>query len=166
MNIVITILAAVVVGIGIFVNRSGLVNVPSNLVSETQSEALSIEEEQLEEDVVEETIETPTPKVTAPTNTPATSNSEINSYKYPNAQVVSSSGNSLELSTTDDSDTVTSWYKDKISESGMNVKSFVTTKTNDNVLNKLVGASGEVEIRVDIEKKSGESEVIITVLIL
>lgn len=164
-------MALLIVGVGIFVNRSGLVNTPDNLVSETQPEVLSAEEEQVEENEVDgdaEVIPEPTPTLVTevPTDVPASSFSETSSYQYPNSQVTDSSGNSLSLVTTDDVDVVTSWYKDKISREGMKVKSFVTTKANDNVVNKLVVASGEREIRVDIEKKSGESEVYITVLIL
>ena len=45
----------------------------------------------------------------------------------------------------------------------MNSKSFVQTKTNGNVLNKLVGARGDKEIRVGIVKKNDESVTKITV---
>lgn len=170
MNIFLTVCALLIVGVGIFVNRSGLINTPENLAPETRPEVLSVKEEVEENEVgdnVEVIIEPTVAFVeTVPTDAPAISASEIDSYKYPNAQVVNSSGNSLSLATTDNVDVVTSWYKDKISSEGMNVKSFVTTKANDNVVNKLVVASGEREIRVDIEKKSGDINVYITVLIL
>lgn len=170
MNIFLTVVALLIVGVGIFVNRSGLVNTPDNLVSETQSEVLSVKEEVEENKVDGDAEKTPKPTPTlvtsAPTDVSASLPFETNSYQYPNSQVTNSSGNSLSLLTTDNVDVVTSWYKDKISSEGMNVKSFVTTKANDNVVNKLVGASGEREIRVDIEKKSGDINVYITVLIL
>lgn len=171
MNIFLTVVALLIVGVGIFVNRSGLINTPENLAPETRPEVLSAEEEQVEENETDGDVEktpkpTPTLVKSAPTDVPASSPSETNSYQYPNSQVINSSGNSLSLVTTDNVDVVTSWYKDKISSEGMNVKSFVTTKANDNVVNKLVVASGEREIRVVIKKNSGESEVYITVSIL
>ena len=56
----------------------------------------------------------------------------------------------------DDPDAITDWYKEKIKELGMSAKSLVTTKTNGNVLNKLVGANGKREIRVEITKPADQ----------
>ncbi len=47
----------------------------------------------------------------------------------------------------------------------MNVKTFVTTKANDKVLNKLVGADADKELRVEISKDPGDSLVKISVTI-
>ena len=82
--------------------------------------------------------------------------SNLISYKYPNSQIVTSTANSLNTTSTDNPDTITSWYKEKIRSEGLNVKSFVTTKTNGNFLSKLVGASSEKEIRINIEKPTDE----------
>ncbi len=92
--------------------------------------------------------------------------SDLINYKYPNSQVVGSNGNELSLTSPDDSDTITNWYKERIRDEGLNVKSFMTTKTNGNVLNKLVGASSGREIRVDIINPVGEQLVKINVTIL
>ena len=45
----------------------------------------------------------------------------------------------------------------------MNVKTFVTTKTNGKVLNKLVGAGREGEVIVEISKSAGSGVVEIRV---
>jgi len=74
----------------------------------------------------------------------------------------SSSASSV-FESNDDPDLITNWYKEKIKSLGMNSKSFVQTKTNGNVLNKLVGARGDKEIRVGIVKKNDESVTKITV---
>lgn len=102
---------------------------------------------------------------TEATNTPKPSQNNVSSLQYPNSQTVSSGDNSLILNSTDNVDTITDWYKEKIKGEGMNVTSFVTTKTNDNVLNKLVGADGEREIRVEITKQAGSSNVKISIVI-
>jgi len=98
------------------------------------------------------TNETATPR---PTNKPTESSN--NNWYYPGASVVSSSGNSATLSTGTDPDAVTDWYKNKIKERGMNTTSFVTTKTNNNVLNKLAGSGNGQNISVEIKRDAGSS---------
>ena len=101
----------------------------------------------------------------APTNIPAPPKNDqtLSSFKYPNSSVTSSSQGFLKLQSNDSADNITDWYKEKIKGEGMSVTSFVTTKTNDNVLNKLVGADGQKEIRVEIKKSTGSSLVEIEV---
>jgi len=48
---------------------------------------------------------------------------------------------------------------------GMNAKSFVATKTNENVENILVGAKSGSEIRVTITAKAGETKTRIVVAV-
>jgi len=83
--------------------------------------------------------------------------------KYPSSRQLESSDTSFVFESNDDPDLITNWYKEKIKSLGMNSKSFVQTKTNGNVLNKLVGARGDKEIRVGIVKKNDESVTKITV---
>lgn len=83
--------------------------------------------------------------------------------QYPNSRQTGSNDASLIFESTDDPDLITNWYKEKIRDLGMNSKSFVQTKTNGNVLNKLVGARGDKEVRVEIVKKNDESVTKITV---
>lgn len=45
----------------------------------------------------------------------------------------------------------------------MSVKTFVTTNNNDNILNKLSGASGSTGVLVEVSKNSGDSIVKISV---
>ena len=166
MNIVVTIVAVVLVITGVFISKISKKEIQT---SET-SQVLSVEEEIKEEEVTPTTgshqTDTPIPTKTpipSPTNTPKPASSNLSSFQYPNSQVVSSSENSLILNSIDNADSITDWYKEKIKGEGMSVTSFVTTKTNDNVLNKLVGADGEREIRVEITKEAGSSTVKISV---
>lgn len=70
----------------------------------------------------------------------------------------------LELESLDDTQKITDWYKEKIRGMGMNAKSFVQTKANGKVLNKLVGSNGKKEIRVEISKENNQSTVKISVV--
>jgi hypothetical protein len=67
------------------------------------------------------------------------------------------------MESTEDTDKITDWYKSKIEDLGMNVKSFVTTKANDKILNKLSAADGVREINIEISKDSELSAVKISV---
>ena len=87
----------------------------------------------------------------------------IFSYKYPNSEVASSNNSELKLYSTDSENIITDWYKEKIKESGMNVRTFVVTRTGGSVLNKLVGGDGESELRVEISKNPDDPEVEISV---
>ncbi len=60
---------------------------------------------------------------------------------------------------------ITNWYKDKIKSQGMNATSFVQTNTNDNILNKLVGANGSMKVSVEITRASGISQTSISVVL-
>lgn len=94
------------------------------------------------------------------TSTPTKESSEkpsSSNYIYPNATVLSQSENEIHLETSDSTQSVTDWYKNYISENNMNTTSFVTTNTNDNILNRLAGSGNGQKIDVEIQKNSGES---------
>src|SRR3989344_7315825 len=95
---------------------------------------------------------------------PAPTKLSINHYKYPDSEVLFSSEDTLRIRSRDNSDIITSWYKEKSTKEGMNVRTFVTTKTNDDVLNKLVAADGKKEVRVEISK-TGDNDTFIDILI-
>lgn len=164
MSIIATFIAVIIVVVGIFFSQR---NRSDFNQSTSTSKVISESEEQLKPPSptnVEEDKSSEIPTITkAPT--PALSQNKVSDYRYPNSQTISSSSDSLLLNSTDDTDLITNWYKEKIKNEGANVKTFVTTKTNDNVLNKLVGADGEKEIRVEISKEAGESLVKISVTI-
>ena len=98
---------------------------------------------------------TQTPAVESPSPTKSQAGSEILAYHYPGAETLSSSENSLNLKSFDDIGAITNWYKAKIESENLNVESFVETSANDKVLNQLVGADGQKEIKVEIKKESG-----------
>ena len=93
---------------------------------------------------------------------PSEPNEIISNLYYPGASVIGKTDGKIILESSDDPKKITDWYKQKIAVE-MNVKSFVTTTTNGEVLNKLLGADGNKEIRVEITKKSNEQKVIVMV---
>lgn len=131
----------------------------SNLLPR-QKEVLS-EDSHSEEN--NEASSTQAPAVESPSPTESQAGSEILAYRYPGAETLSSSENSLNLKSFDDIGAITNWYKAKIESENLNVESFVETSANDKVLNQLVGADGQKEIKVEIKKESGTSLVEISV---
>ncbi len=92
------------------------------------------------------------------TNAPS-NNSQAESVIYPNS--VSTGGNVYE--STDDPNTITSWYKNIIEEKNMNTTSFVTTNTNDNIKNVLAASNGDQKLHVEIVKNAGSNKTVIKV---
>ncbi len=87
-----------------------------------------------------------------PTSPPAQSGNFI----YPGSVVVSISGQTTNLTSTDNPNTITDWYKNQIKSQGLNTTSFVVTNTNNN-FNNVLAASGSKNIKVTILKNSNET---------
>src|SRR3989344_3546746 len=160
MQILVTVVAIVVLAIGISLsqrqNKIGYNSQPQK--EEVLSESLNpVDAEELEDNGQKAEVTIP------PTSTvrPRAGSPTIEIYKYPGSKVTNLTENSVALESNENVDVITNWYKEKISVSGMNIKTFVVTKANDNILNKLVGANAEGEISVEIEQKKGESNVTI-----
>lgn len=103
---------------------------------------------------------TPTATILRQSNTPTpnpTTNNSNSDWRYPNSTVISGSGNNITLTSSSDPSAITNWYKQKIQSLGMNTKSFVTTNSNNNVLNKLAAAGNNGSINVEIKRNSGDS---------
>ncbi len=168
MHIAILIIAVILVGGGILVRNKTILQTPEEVVlgesAPTNSPTPS---------------NTPIPTQSAPTPTSPAESREAGSssagqdlappdtnladFIYPGATTRSQSPNSVSLTSTDDAQTITDWYKNKIKELGMSTRSFVQTKTNDNVNNVLSAAKSNDEIKVTITKNAGESLVSIVV---
>lgn len=110
--------------------------------------------------VNQQTLKPTTPAIAIPTPSPTlTPQNFIDELVYPNSKKVSGGENSFVLESNDDSDVITNWYKDVIRSLGMNVKTFVTTKTNGKVLNKLAGTGSSGEVTVEISKSADSAKV-------
>ena len=112
------------------------------------------------------TIPTPTviPTLTPtviPTNIPSPTIStktkeNVLDFFYPGATQISFDDDRLILESSDDPEEITDWYKEKFDSFGMRAKAFSQTNVNGNVVNKLVGDNGTIEIRVEITKKKNQ----------
>jgi hypothetical protein len=87
----------------------------------------------------------------------------LEDFRYPKAEVLSLAGSSFQLRSFDDVQKITDWYKEKISEREMTVRTFVQTNSNGIVSNQLLGANQQEQVKVTINKDG--SAVGITVLI-
>jgi hypothetical protein len=89
----------------------------------------------------------------APTSPP---NISLNDYIYPGAQIVSSAGTTINLTSTDDSNSIVSWYKNKIS-GNFSSKSESISNANGNVSALLGASSSSQSITITIQKSATES---------
>lgn len=100
-----------------------------------------------------------------PTQSRGDTNQNIDPFLYPGSVIVSSNSNSMQLTSTQDADVITDWYKEKIKSMGYRSTAFAATKTNGNVLTKLAGANGNTQINIEITKPSGDNTTKITITI-
>lgn len=99
------------------------------------------------------------PTTLTPTSKPNQASEVISDFQYPGSTVVSITNNTATFESADDSKMITDWYKDKIKNMGMVATSFVQTSANGNVFDKLVGADGATEVRVEITKQNNSQTV-------
>lgn len=170
MNLIAITIAFVVLVAGAYIGKKEIANVAETQVAETQNEGvLSTQDETISEGDsnvsvdISNTVDSETPTSTptrspslSPSPTTTSQSSSLDAYLYPGATVVSRTNTTVSLRSASDTDAITNWYKDKIRQEGMNVKTFVTTKANDKVVNKLVGANGAKDISVEIKKDPGQ----------
>lgn len=97
---------------------------------------------------IPESTESPSP---SPTNTPS-GNTNNSGWFYPGAIMISE-GEKTVLESSDDTDTITDWYKGKIEGEGFNVRSSVKTSANDNIKNVISAAKNNSNVHVEITKK-------------
>jgi hypothetical protein len=157
-NIISVVIATVLVIVGVYFQQDSNIQISQNVGEENREQVLS---ESVEKESNETSSPSPsqTPSETPfqePTQKPQMSVSELDDFIYPNSIVVEKGEDFIRLTSQDNPDVITDWYKEKIKSLSMNVKSFVTTKTNDKVLNKLAGAKSGFEANVEIEKEPQE----------
>lgn len=109
---------------------------------------------------------TPSPTFTPSPSIPSTSTptpiqqkpaGNLQSFQYPGSSVTSSDTSTMHLTSPNDSDAITDWYKEKIKSEGFRSTAFAVTKTNGNVLTKLAGSKNSFQIHVDITKPENTS---------
>ena len=80
-----------------------------------------------------------------------------NEFIYPNSDIIKDGENTLVLSSSDSTDTITEWYKEKIKLLGYTAKSTVKTKTNGQVQNQLAAASSKNKVEIKITKSEKDN---------
>jgi hypothetical protein len=94
-----------------------------------------------------------------PSDKPSQNHSE---WIYPSAAIIKNEQSSILLSSTDNPDSITEWYKNQITSRKLAVTTFVKTNSNGNINNVLAG-NGNLSIKVEITKKSTDQFVLINV---
>lgn len=84
--------------------------------------------------------------------------SELNEFRYPNSELIQSGDNSNSLESSDDSQIVTNWYKNKIINSSMEIKTFIQTNANEKIVNRLAGSDIKRKVEVEITKENDQSK--------
>ena len=166
MNVVVIIVALVTLAVGVLESQiRNKIDIDIDGDSEISEDTEKPETPEPAE--TPESAETPEPQPEAdrPLDEAETSTNpgELSSYFYTGATKTGETSNSLNLESSDNPQKITDWYKEKIRGSGMNVKSFVQTSTNGEILNKLAGANSELEVNIEISKAADESQVQIKV---
>lgn len=90
---------------------------------------------------------------------------QFDNLKYPGATVTRFDGDTMFLESSDDPETVTNWYKQRLSSLKMNINNFVRTKANESVLNVLSAIDSKYEVKAEIRRENLKSRVRILVSI-
>lgn len=106
---------------------------------------------------------TPTPTTTVVKAEKEAASLVLDDLRYPGAEVVRLTADSYQLKSFDDVQVVTDWYKAKINDLQMTVKTFIQTNSNGQISNQLLGSNYEKQVKVTINKNS--PAVVITVVI-
>src|SRR4030042_3716946 len=156
MNIIVILVAIVFLSVGVLFNQKSRLSKDDNvnqIASQETPSVMSATDEPRNSPTEKPIIKSQTTPLA--TTTPDSQNN-ILEYRYNQAEIIEVLPNSLIIKSTDDTKTITNWYKEKIKSEGMNINTFVETNTNNNILNKLVGATGQKELRIEITKKGSD----------
>src|SRR3990172_11371851 len=131
-------MVTIVVGVVILIFAAGLVS--SRITTKTEVNVTTNQQTQTPSPTTTSSPSISRETSASPIPTPKSTSAVVSSqaFQYPNSVQVRSENNSTTYESSDDPNLITNWYKDKIKSLNMNAKSFVTTKTNGNILNKLV----------------------------
>lgn len=88
----------------------------------------------------------------APTRTAPTTS--LDSFIYPNATVTNKTSFSMELTSPDNPNAVTSWYENQFKTSGYSTQSVAKTSSNNSIVNKLGGGKNNENVEISITKSS------------
>jgi len=115
------------------------------------------ENSEIAEPETPELAETPViPETTEIPEEPVMGDSSDGAYVYPNSTVLEKSETVIKLTSKDNTDDITDWYKSLFSNSFPS-KSTIKTKTNGNVENVVSAANSSFKVEVKITKESSQN---------
>jgi hypothetical protein len=171
-RIVLITICLVIIIAASYINNSGRF---SNFKKQSNQEPVNSQEKVLSQESktetdsnvneVKEIKEEPSKKI-EPTNTPSPtsvpSSTNLSDFIYPGSEVLSSSDSSLSLKSSADTDTIASWYKDKLKESGTSL-SFAKADANGKISISISGYKNSIKFEVDVKKEADDAFAYITV---
>lgn len=168
MNIIAIAIACVVLAAGSYMGHTQSVEVENTLETDQVMGTTTDITPSLTSAItdIQDPSSTPTPTATpylTPTVPVVSGKTFSSGYKYSPSMVVSETESKITLRSENNPEDITNWYKEKIRSEGMNIKTFVTTRANDKILNKLAGADSDRELYVEITKNPQDTETLITV---
>ena len=78
----------------------------------------------------------------------------MSDFIYPHAEIIATTKDTIKLESIDEPDEISMWYEDKMKSSNFNIKTFIKTSSNDDIVNKMVGNNENFQISIDIAKPS------------
>lgn len=107
---------------------------------------------------------TPNP---TPTSTPnnQTNNSQsgtsvtLSNWYYPGAEIAENNAGYLLMTSGDNANKVTNWYRQKINTLNMGATSVITTKANEKILNVISASGADGDVKVEISAEGGGSQI-------
>lgn len=109
-------------------------------------------------------IPSPTVVIQQKTNS-STLLGNINDFIYPGSSFSRKDGQADVYTSSDQVNSISNWYKEKINNLHMNTQSMVQTNTNGNVLNSFSAANSELKVDISISKQSSSQVVEIKILL-
>ena len=162
-NVQILIFFIIIIIVASFVQKEGLSNKQiqkKNIMTPALTPASN------SADAIPTSAPSQSPTLIPSTSTPVPSaQKNISAFVYPGSIILNQSEDKMTLQSTDDPQAITNWYKEKLISLNMKAKSFVTTNTNGNILNKLVGAGNGLKVKIQIEKDNTSSTTAINISI-
>ena len=167
MNITLVAIAIVVIIVGVVSSRGSLINQTEEIVEEKKEEVLSEETESPTPSPQSGTGEQATPTATSipmpsPSSDPSNetmeqpNNANYSDWIYPNSNIISQE-NVLVMTSSDSTDAIHDWYRNKINSGGYNVRNSVKTSANDVVKNVINAVNDDSSVNVEITKDGGST---------
>ncbi len=86
-------------------------------------------------------------------------------WRYPGAEALKLSGDSLTLKSSDSAKEIADWYKKKIADLNLSINNFIQTDTNGEIESQLTGSGRRKKVKVEISRTAADPRTMITISI-